>query len=121
MSSAEIRNKIEELKQALADFENQIQKSLFKYNSVISKINSINSTIGDSKDTLIVKSISDTNQKITNKTSNLISTINSEKSRIVDKIKARIAELEIEEKIVFQREQEELEKKNSSNDSQSEN
>ena len=71
MSSNEIRKKIEELETGLKDFTSQVDTSILKYNDALNEIKNIELMIDKSNDTLVIKSISNTNGKILNNTNKL--------------------------------------------------
>ena len=93
MTSSEIRKKIDELVNGLADFNRQVDDTIAKYTDAINEIREIESTIGNSQDTLVIKSISNSNGKILEKTTKLIEKIESERNNVVNKINKKIADL----------------------------
>jgi len=101
MTSGEIKNKINELTAALADFESQVNKVVSKYHAAAAKTSSINSSISGHQDTLIIKAISNTNSSVTAKIDSLIGSIESSRAAVVSKIKDKIADLERELRIAL--------------------
>ena len=101
MTSSEIRKKIDELVNGLADFNRQVDDTITKYTDAINEIREIESTIGNSQDTLVIKSISNSNGKILEKTTKLIEKIESERNNVVNKINKKIADLIEMEKLAI--------------------
>ena len=101
MSSNEIRKKIEELETGLKDFTSQVDTSILKYNDALNEIKNIELMIEKSNDTLVIKSISNTNGKILNNTNKLIEKMETEKNNVITKINMKINDLIEQEKLAL--------------------
>ena len=101
MSSNEIRKKIEELETGLKDFTSQVDTSILKYNDSLNEIKNIELMIEKSNDTLVIKSISNTNGKILNNTNKLIEKMETEKNNVITKINMKINDLIEQEKLAL--------------------
>lgn len=107
MSSSEIIKKIDALVAALADFQNQVGQAISKYQDAVSQIDSINSNIGGSQDTLVIQSIYNTNTKLSGTIAGIIGRIEGEKGNVVMKVQKRIEELREELRLALIREEKE--------------
>ncbi len=82
-----------ELEQYLNTFEGQVNGVVSSYRSVIQQVNSANSILCHSNDTILKNISSNENQKIISKCSEIISKIESLRGNIVSKTNNKISEL----------------------------
>lgn len=91
------------LKKQRADFITSVSNYNLKYKSIINKIKQVDVTLDNSSDTLLYQFIGENNTKIIEKINNLLMELENDKQLTLQKIDAKIAQLEEQERLERER------------------